>query len=94
MYIIQVEKLILLARKAESTCRTSDPNIPVAVHEEVVSAGCRSHGEKGIKEAWIPESLRHGWIYHESNDGPDTNLLIMLHGRGDKPGRTLRNWNA
>lgn len=31
--------------------------------------------------------LQPGWLYHSSPDGVDENLLIMLHGYGDTPGR-------
>ena len=30
--------------------------------------------------------LQPGWLYHESQDGVDENLLILLHGYGDTPG--------
>ena len=30
--------------------------------------------------------LQPGWLYHPSPDGVDENLLILLHGYGDRPG--------
>ena len=30
--------------------------------------------------------LQPGWLYQESPDGVDENLLILLHGYGDTPG--------
>jgi predicted esterase len=67
----------LVCKKAPSASPTSPKTSTVSTTKQYLKP-------KPLPE-YFPFQLKNGFIYGSSPDGIDNNLLIMLHGLGDKP---------
>lgn len=70
-----------------------DRNLPKEAFKELPSQGGDLHGvpvaaprpKRAFDAKLLPKAFREGSVYVPSADGVEENLLVMLHGRGDRP---------
>lgn len=77
-------------KRSSQPTSTSSPDAHPHLHASDTTPPTRSPTDPLIPPSCIPPAMRAGHMLQPSADGIDYNLLILLHGLGDKPGPFAR----